>query len=251
MSADLARLRAAIDRIDDQIAGLLVERLGVVRAVGHAKGDRAANRLALRLGREAQMLRRLLAQTAGGFPSVGVLRIWREIIANSTQIEMPFACIVDRRGGVLLHDLARDQVGSATPIEDADGGAAVLAKLAEGPPRLAVLAPPSADDWWPDLLELPAQVVALLPLTATEGLPGGYVAAPLVPEPSGEDRSLFAVAGDPGALPAGARVLAEAPGRAMVELEGFAVEPPDGRWRRLGTYAAPLRLPAVPDGDLR
>ena len=58
--ADLASLRQEIDRIDDTIADLLMERLGVVRAVGHAKGDLKSNRLALRLSREAQMMRRLL-----------------------------------------------------------------------------------------------------------------------------------------------------------------------------------------------
>ena len=138
--ADLASLRQEIDRIDDQIADLLMQRLDVVRAVGHAKGDLKSNRLALRLSREAQMMRRLLARTAGGFPPNGVLRIWREIIANSTQIEVPFSCVVDRLGGVVLHDLARDQVGSATPVEDVEGGAAVLERLRARPTVLGVLA---------------------------------------------------------------------------------------------------------------
>jgi chorismate mutase len=247
---DLASLRQEIDRIDDRIADLLVERLGVVRAVGRAKGDRQANRLALRLGREAQMLRRLLVRTAGGFPPGGVLRIWREIIANSTQIEMPFACVVDRRGGVPLHDLARDQVGSATPVDDADGGGGVLLRLESGPPMLGILAPPTAADWWPARLRDGLAVVARLPLTEVEARPSGYVVAPLAPEPSGDDRSLFA-ANESGRLPSGARVLAETgDGRALIELDGFDAEPPDRRWRRLGSYAAPLRLPdAMPAGD--
>jgi hypothetical protein len=95
--------------------------------------------------------------------------------------------------------------------------------------------------------------VALLPLTAADVMPAGYVVAPLVPEPSGDDRTLFAVTGETDALPAGSRLLAKAAGgRQLVEVAGFAVEPPaDGRWRRIGTYAAPLRLPAGADGDLR
>ncbi len=249
--ADLASLRQEIDRIDDRIADLLMQRLDVVRAVGHAKGDLKSNRLALRLSREAQMMRRLLARTAGGFPPNGVLRIWREIIANSTQIEVPFSCVVDRLGGVVLHDLARDQVGSATPVEDAEGGVAVLARLRAAPTMLGVLAPPTAADWWPSQLDERLAVVARLPLTATETVPLGYVVAPLVAEPSGDDRTLFDVDGHDGGGAVAARVLVRSgQGRALVELEGFAADPPDGRWRRLGSYASPLRLPEqVPAGD--
>lgn len=249
--ADLASLRQEIDRIDDQIADLLMRRLDVVRAVGHAKGDLKSNRLALRLSREAQMMRRLLARTAGRFPPNGILRIWREIIANSTQIEVPFSCVVDRLGGVVLHDLARDQVGSATPVEDVEGGAAVLERLRVSPTMLGVLAPPTAADWWPSRLDGRLAVVARLPLTATEALPSGYVVAPLVAEPSGDDRTLFEVEGAGSIEPEEARVLVRPEhGRSLIELDGFAADPPDGRWRRIGSYASPLRLPEpVPAGD--
>lgn len=240
---DLAGLRAEIDRIDDRIADLLVERLEVVRAIGHAKGDLAARRLALRLGREAQMMRRLLARTAGGFPPGGVLRIWREIIANSTQIEVPFGCVVDRRGGVRLHDLARDQVGSATPISPADGAAALMARLDDELPRLGVLIPPGPEDWWPALLPEGVRIVARLPLSAAEPLPQGYVVARLEPEPSGDD--LTVIETDAGRLPELARELAaDGTGRRLVELPGFATTM-DGA-RRVGGYPRPLRLPDGP-----
>jgi chorismate mutase len=243
MPTNLASLRAEIDRIDDRIADLLVERLGVVREIGRAKGDLAAGRLALRLAREAQMMRRLLARTAGRFPAVGVLRIWREIIANSTQIEVPFGCVVDARGGVLLHDLARDQVGSATPIETVEDARTALRRLRTGEPLLAVLAPPGGDDWWPDALVEPVRVIARLPLTASDGPPQGFVAARLEPEPSGDDRTLLV--GEGGSRPLAARALARGPGgKELVELDGFAegLALPAG-WRRLGGYAAPLALP--------
>lgn len=243
LPTDLAGLRAELDRIDDRIADLLIERLGVVRAVGHAKGDLAAGRLALRLGREAQMLRRLLERTAGGFPAVGILRIWREIIANSTQIEVPFGCVVDRRGGVRLHDLARDQVGSATPIVEAAGSRAVLAGLDGELPRLGVLAPPGAEDWWPAELPEGVRIVARLPLTTTEPLPLGYVVARLEPEPSGADLTLVEIRA--GAPSGAARELAgDGADRRLVELPGFAAELAGGR--RLGGYPVPLRMPDRP-----
>ncbi len=242
-NSDLAALRAEIDRIDDRIADLLVERLAVVRAIGRAKGDLAAHRLALRLGREAQMLRRLLARAAGGFPPGGILRIWREIIANSTQIEVPFGCVVDRRGGVFLHDLARDQVGSATPIREAADTQGVLAVLAGDPQHLGVLTPPSTADWWPAILPDGVQVVARLPVTDAVALPMGYVVARLEREPSGADLTLVDLSA--GAVPAEARVVARGPdGRRLVELEGFDTELPGAH--RVGGYPVPLSLPGAP-----
>jgi chorismate mutase len=240
---DLAALRAEIDRIDDRIADLLVERLVVVRAIGRAKGDLAAHRLALRLGREAQMLRRLLARAAGGFPPGGILRIWREIIANSTQIEVPFGCVVDRRGGVALHDLARDQVGSATPIREAADTAGVLAVLAGDPQQLGVLAPPSMADWWPAALPAGVQVVARLPVTDVVPIPLGYVVARLEREPSGADLTLVDTLA--GSLPREARVVARGPdGRRLVELEGFDAKLRGARI--IGGYPMPLALPEGP-----
>mgnify|MGYP005847351233 CR=1 FL=1 len=240
---DLAGLRARIDAIDDQIADLLVARLAIVRQVGQIKGDRAAGRLALRLGREAQMLRRLLERTAGGFPAVGTLRIWREIIAISTQIEVPFGCLVDGTGGVLLHDLARDQVGSATPIETVADAFAALERLRSGGPWLAVLAPPEPSAWWPAALPDAVRVVGRLPLTGT-GRPRGWVAARLEPEPSGADRTLLLA----DHLLPGAMLLASVPGSQLVEIDGFpdpSALPPG--CRLLGAYPAPLPLPNLPD----
>jgi chorismate mutase len=247
-SLDLAALRADIDRIDDQIAGLLVERLGVVREVGRAKGDLEAGRLAIRLAREAQMMRRLLARTAGQFPPGGVLRIWREIIANSTQIEAPFGCVIDGRGGVLLHDLARDQVGSATPIETVDDAEIAIRRLAAGPPLLAVLGPPDATYWWPRVMPDGVRVVGRLPLTLSEGPVRGFVAARLPAEPSGDDRTLYAARVPDFRPPPEGRVLAtDGEGRYLIELDGFDAAPPDGRpWQQLGSYAAPLALPRGP-----
>lgn len=245
---DLAALRAEIDRIDDRIAELLSERLGVVREVGRAKGDLAARRLAIRLAREAQMMRRLLERTAGQFPPGGVLRIWREIIANSTQIEAPFGCVVDARGGVLLHDLARDQVGSATAIETLPDGEAAITRLLDGAPLLAVVAPPDATFWWPRIMSGDLRIVARLPLTQSDGPVRGFVAARLEPEPSGDDRTLCAARLPDFKVPEGARVLAtDGEGRYLIELDGFAADAPAaGSWQQLGCYAAPLALPNGP-----
>ncbi|HYZ32124.1 MAG TPA: chorismate mutase, partial [Crenalkalicoccus sp.] len=62
-AAALAALRAEIDTLDDALHDLLMRRAGVVArlAASRAKGDAPA----LRPGREAAVLRRLLARHAG------------------------------------------------------------------------------------------------------------------------------------------------------------------------------------------
>ena len=92
------------------------------------------------------------------------------------------------------------------------------------------------------------RIVARLPLTEAQGPPQGFVAARLEPEPSGDDRNLFA-AGLAGAAPAleAERLASDGNGQWLIELQGFDTEPQaSGRWRRLGCYAAPLRLPHGP-----
>jgi hypothetical protein len=114
---------------------------------------------------------------------------------------------------------------------------------------VGVLAPPTAEDWWPARLPDGLAVVARLPLTATDAPPSGYVVAPLVAEPSGDDRTLFEASGLDGIEPENARVLVRpGNGHALIEMDGFAVEPPGERWRRIGSYASPLIFPE-PTGD--
>ena len=65
----LDNLRAEIDKIDQQILDLLIERSAVVRLIGDVKGDRLDGRSALRPAREAQILRRLAERACGRFPT--------------------------------------------------------------------------------------------------------------------------------------------------------------------------------------
>src|SRR4051812_14611699 len=57
---DLAALRAELDRIDDTIHDLLIERAGIVEQVA-----RSGKPAAFRPGREASIVRRLVAQHRG------------------------------------------------------------------------------------------------------------------------------------------------------------------------------------------
>ena len=110
----LDALRRDIDRIDDALHDLLMQRCEVVERIAEVKGTGPAF---MRPGREATILRRLVDRHAGRFPVPVLIRIWREMLAAFTLLQGPFAVAVhapeDERG---LWDMARDMYGSSTPM---------------------------------------------------------------------------------------------------------------------------------------
>jgi chorismate mutase len=199
MSATLDDLRAEIDRIDAELHELLIRRTEVSRQIGKVK-DR--NRPRLRPAREAAVLRRLIARHRGTLPKPVLVRIWREIIADSAAQQSPFAVAVyvgeqDRE----LGDLAREHFGVLTPLVEHGSPVRVLDAVASGKTALGVLPPMQAggtDPWWRHLArdsgDVP-RVVASLPFAAWPRDRGGESAALVVGlgpvEPSGEDRSFL------------------------------------------------------------
>ncbi|MCX7630776.1 MAG: chorismate mutase [Geminicoccaceae bacterium] len=191
---DLAPFRAEIDRIDDRILDLLVERFAVVARIAAAKAGQRAS-LALRPAREAAILRRLVARADGRIPTGTLVRTWRELLAASTRLQTPLALAVWAPAGrERVWDLARDQFGSATPAERATDPRRALRRVASGEAQIAVLPlPEEGEDWWTDLLEPPGDAlcaIGRLPFVAEGGCEALAFAA-LDPEPSGDDRSLF------------------------------------------------------------
>ncbi len=199
---DLAILRAEIDRIDDRLVDLLVERIAVVRRIAAAKGDRERGGLALRPAREAAILRRLVGRAGGRLPAATLVRMWRELLATTTRLQTPLSIAVwapPEAAGVW--DVARDQFGSATPAERASSAVAALDRASRGTARIAVLPmPEEGRDWWPALLEPSWRrlaVIARLPFVEGSG-PAAIALAPLEPEPSRDDLSLLVLEVEPG-----------------------------------------------------
>src|SRR6185436_11811282 len=74
----LESLRAEIDELDDRIHEALIQRAELSLAVREVKGGGGA---ALRPGREAAILRRLVERHRGALPGAVIVRLWREILA--------------------------------------------------------------------------------------------------------------------------------------------------------------------------
>jgi chorismate mutase len=203
MSAnDVDQLRRQIDEIDDALHVLLLKRMQLVEGIAKAKGAGAGKSLALRPGREAIVMRRLLARHRGKFPAPALIRMWREMMGAVTGMQGPFAvavCVPDEQRG--FWDMARDHFGVEVPMRRHASAAQVLADIADDANVVGLLPLPNESDkepWWPsivgDLASTP-NVVARVPFirpippmgnSRTEGL-SGLVVAQLKPEPSGPD----------------------------------------------------------------
>ena len=210
-SPSLDDLRREIDEIDMAVHDLLMRRVSLADEIGHIKGEGGPF---IRPGREARILRRLVARHEGPLPKTVLVSIWREIISAMTALEGPYAVAV--YGGQAEHDglpaLARLQYGAERPISVHETILGVLRAVSDGHATVGVLPLPQgeeADPWWRNLVrdgpDVP-KIIARLPFAAVnhrfEDLEALAIAlAP--PEASDGDRS-FLVAENVGQLSRGA-----------------------------------------------
>ncbi len=200
-SKSLAELRAELDGIDDAVHDLLMRRAEVVEQVGRlgAKG-----RVALRPGREAAIVRRLLARHHGGLPRRAVVRIWRELLTATTAMQGAHGVAVcETDPGNPYVQCAREHFGALTPMRVHRSPAQAINEVSEGRVTAALLPMPAEDEppgaaWWIALLHRDdprIHVVARLPFWGArpDGAPRveALVVTTIPPDPSGRDRSLI------------------------------------------------------------
>ncbi len=246
----LDAIRARIDVIDGELLRLVDERAALAVSVAEAK--RAAGgdgKFGLRPGREAQVMRRLLAQPRVAASPALIVRIWRELIADSLSRQGPFHLSVwGGKAETRIVELARQRFGVAPGMtivakpELALAGAGALGGVA-----VLALSPDHA--WWGRLLAEPKlQVFATLPCLEVWGPTGALAVAAVTVEPTGADQTLWVT--DAPAEPAriiedlsrdgvAARLLVRTGGLSLFALAGF-YQRDDARLAR-----APGRLSGV------
>ncbi|WP_296595249.1 chorismate mutase [Phenylobacterium sp.] len=228
----LDAVRQRIDALDTELLRLLDERASLARVVAAAKkaaGD--GEKFALRPGREAAILRRLIAsERTAANPSL-VVRVWREMIGDSLSVQGPFHLNVwgGKDPGRAV-ELARQRFGAAPPLrQHAKAEDAIAAARTPGGVAICALTPDSA--WWGRLLAEPQlKVFAALPCLAAWGPMSALAVAAVDVEPTGDDRT-FWVTDAPGSAAAveealghdgvAADLVAEAGGLRMFMLAGF------------------------------
>jgi len=148
-------LRREIDEIDERVHDLLINRAGLVERIRAVK--RLESIATVRPGREALILRKLIARHQGRFPIGAITRIWREIIAGITRMEMSSyaVAVYAAEGDQGYWDIARDQFGSVTPMTPYSSPRDVLRIVDEGNASLGIVPVPRDDDtdpWWISLM---------------------------------------------------------------------------------------------------
>lgn len=170
----LTDLRREIDRIDEALHDLLMERATVVEQVRSAKRGDAGG--IWRPAREAEVVRRLVARHRGALPKSVIVRLWRELMSALVGIQGPFAVAVfEGARGNGYWDLARDHFGGIAPMRRHPTVRSVIHAVADGEAAAGVLPlPEDGEDhpWWPLLGKAasgaPIRVCARLPFA-----PGG------------------------------------------------------------------------------
>lgn len=197
----LAQLRRQIDGLDDQIHDLLMRRTEVAGKIGALKNGNGGH---MRPGREATVMRRLVARHRGELPRALIVRIWREIFSANTALQGPLAIAVYAPEGTFgYRNLARDHFGWRTPMTAFRSAAQVLEAVSDGKAGVGVLPVPHGDDtepWWRNLArdggDIP-HIVARLPFAVVDTPSGSGPEALAIglaaPEPTDRDHSFLTI----------------------------------------------------------
>jgi chorismate mutase len=126
----LADLRKEIDRIDEAMHQLLMERGEIIDRLIAAKRSQDTGTSAFRPAREAEMMQRLVKRHKGLLPLDTVESIWRVIISTFTYVQAPFSVHADLSAGdALMRDSARFHFGFTVPFVPHMGAAGVVAAV--------------------------------------------------------------------------------------------------------------------------
>ncbi|MGO4572245.1 chorismate mutase [Microvirga sp. 2TAF3] len=173
----LAELRQEIDRIDESMHRLLMERGMIIdRLISVKKTSESGS--AFRPGREASMMRALAERHEGLLPLDTVESIWRVIIATFTYVQAPYAVHADISGGdAPMRDSARFHFGFTVPYLTHPSATAVIEAVASGRGDLGIFRidqGASSGAWWRSLADKDRpKIIARLPFIERPDHPAG------------------------------------------------------------------------------
>jgi chorismate mutase len=173
----LADLRHEIDRIDEAMHGLLIERGQIIERLIAVKKTQETGS-AFRPAREADMMRRLVQRHHGSLPLDTVENIWRVIIATFTYVQAPFSAHADLSAGdALMRDSARFHFGFTVPLVPHVGAASVVQAVTASTSDLGLVpafAIAGAGPWWTALeFDNAPKIIARLPFVERANHPAG------------------------------------------------------------------------------
>jgi chorismate mutase len=171
----LADLRREIDRIDEAMHRLLMERGDIIDTLIATKKT-AESGSAFRPAREADMMRRLVERHHGILPLDTAEGIWRVIIATFTYVQAPFSVHADLSAGEpAMRDSARFHFGFTVPFVSHLSAAGVVAAVAASRGDIGLVpAMVAKDPWWTALEgDGSPKIIARLPFVERTDHPAG------------------------------------------------------------------------------
>jgi chorismate mutase len=186
----LADLRQEIDRIDETMHRLLMERGTIIdRLIAAKKASETGLSSAFRPGREASMMRALAARHGGLLPLDTVEGIWRVIIGTFTYVQSNYSVHADISGGdAPMRDSVRFHFGFTVPYITHPSAAAVIEAVASSRGDLGVFRldqGATSGAWWRTLADRDRpKIIARLPFIERPDHPAGtpvfVISKPLV-----------------------------------------------------------------------
>src|SRR5688572_6561560 len=171
----LADLRREIDRIDEGMHRLLMERGQIIdRLIATKKTAESGS--AFRPAREADMMKRLVERHRGLLPLDTVESIWRVIIATFTYVQAPFSVHADLSAGeAAMRDSARFHFGFTVPFMTHMGASGVVTAVAASRGDIGLVpAAGGSSAWWTALEGDDApKIIARLPFVERADHPAG------------------------------------------------------------------------------
>ena len=170
-------LRKNIDRIDEEVHRLLMERGEIIDRLIAVKATQETGS-AFRPAREADMMRRLVDRHRGILPLDTVESIWRVIISTFTYVQAPFSVHADLSAGdAIMRDSARFHFGFTVPFVPHLGASGVVKAVAASKGDLGLvpaIAIAGEAAWWTMLEgERAPRIIARLPFVERADHPAG------------------------------------------------------------------------------
>lgn len=268
----LADLRREIDRIDESMHRLLMERSEIIATLIRIKNTQSSGS-AFRPGREADQMRRLAERHHGLLPFDTIESIWRVIVSTFTYVQANYTVHADCSiGDDKMRDTARFHFGFTVPYVTHRNAQEVINAVAASAGDLGIFpADPgqSGGSWWIPLSGPNSpKIIARLPFVERPDHPAGtpiYVVSKPIADATVREVILYtlaierwreglgmalkqhgahieASAGDDNGL----TLLVEAPGSVSTEaLSGAMAGLGVGRfeWTEIGSHAARFKLP--------
>lgn len=173
----LQDIRAEIDRLDETMHRLLMERSDVIERLISVKKTEVSGS-AFRPAREADVLRMLVERHRGLLPLDTVESIWRVIISTFTYVQAPHSVHAALAGdGAAIRDSARFHFGFTVPFVTHATAVDVIAAVDRSKGDLGMFRidePTTTTPWW-RLLEgdKAPKIIARLPFVNREDHPAG------------------------------------------------------------------------------